>query len=414
MENTTMKRTFTLMVLVCFILAVGTVSADRPAKDKGKMIDYKNPFWEKIKESTEKFDKKDKDKKLSYKIDFDDWDLPKSTDEFTTAWHNAPVTQGWTGTCWCFCGTSYLESEIYRLSKEKIKISELFTVYWEYVDKARRFIEERGNSHFSEGSQANAVIRIWEQYGCVPLADYTGLINGREFHAHGKMVKEMTNFLNHLKKSNDWNVETGLATIKSILNNYIGTPPETITFKGKNMTPKEFYKNVTKIKADDYVDIMSLLEKPYMQTAEYEVPDNWWHFDKYYNVDLDTYMSVIKKAVKAGQTLVIGGDVSEAGYFSHSDAAVIPTFDIPSDYIDENARQFRFSNKTTTDDHGIHLVGYTEKDGDTWFLIKDSGSGARNGKNSGYYFYHEDYIKLKIMNYTVHKSIVNDLLKKFK
>ncbi|MCK5740763.1 MAG: peptidase C1, partial [Chlorobi bacterium] len=61
-----------------------------------------------------------------------------------------------------------------------------------------------------------------------------------------------------------------------------------------------------------------------------------------------------------------------------------------------------------------HLVGYTEKDGDTWFLIKDSGSGARNGKNSGYYFYHEDYIKLKIMNYTVHKSIVKDLLKKFK
>jgi bleomycin hydrolase len=116
--------------------------------------------------------------------------------------------------------------------------------------------------------------------------------------------------------------------------------------------------------------------------------------------------------------LAIGGDVSEAGFLRSTQVAMIPQFDIPSEYIDEYARQFRFSNKTTTDDHGMHLIGYTEKDGVTWFLVKDSSSGSRNNDEQapefGYYFFHEDYFKLKMMDFTVHKDAVKKILKKFK
>ena len=80
------------------------------------------------------------------------------------------------------------------------------------------------------------------------------------------------------------------------------------------------------------------------------------------------------------------------------------------EYIDENARQFRFSNHSTTDDHGIHIVGYMEKDGKDWYLIKDSGSGSRNGRNPGYYFYNEDYVKLKIMNIMLPKDFAKKVL----
>ena len=117
--------------------------------------------------------------------------------------------------------------------------------------------------------------------------------------------------------------------------------------------------------------------------------------------------------------MAIGGDVSEAGFLAReANAAVIPSFDIPSAAIDENARQFRFSNETTTDDHGMHVVGYLEKDGVTWYLVKDSGAGSRTGgkennKNFGYYFFHEDYVKLKMMDFTVHKDMMKDFLPKF-
>ena len=114
----------------------------------------------------------------------------------------------------------------------------------------------------------------------------------------------------------------------------------------------------------------------------------------------------------------IGGDVSEAGFSRATNCAIVASFDIPAEYIDEDSRQFRFSNGSTTDDHGMHLVGYYEKDGEMWYLIKDSSSGSRNNDENapefGYYFFHEDYIKLKMMGFTIHKDAVKDVLKKFK
>jgi bleomycin hydrolase len=184
------------------------------------------------------------------------------------------------------------------------------------------------------------------------------------------------------------------------------------------MTPVEFSKNITKINPDDYVDFMSLMTAPYWQKAEYNVPDNWWHSADFNNVPLDDFMGAIKSAIKAGYGISIGGDVSEAGFESWKQVAIVPTFDIPSEYIDENARTFRFLNNSTTDDHAMHLVGYYEVNGKTWFLIKDSGSGSRNCgegcKTFGYYFFHEDFIKLKMMTFTIHKDAVKEVLKKMK
>jgi bleomycin hydrolase len=194
----------------------------------------------------------------------------------------------------------------------------------------------------------------------------------------------------------------------------MSAPPTEFYFEGAKYSPKDFLNNYLKLKLDDYVDILSYMQQPYYQQVEYEVEDNWWHSKDYYNVPLNVYMDALKNAIRNGYTMVIGGDVSEAGYDPWHKVGVVPTFDIPSEYIDENARQFRFSNGTTTDDHGIHLVGYMEKDGKDWYLIKDSGSGSRNTGDKGYYFYHEDYVKLKIIDFMVHKDAVENILKKFK
>ena len=401
--------------LALFVFIVVNASyAQKPHKDKGVFIEPKNEFWDTIKASCEEFNKKPVAPVKAFKMDFSGYNLPKTTSEFKQIWHSPPVSQASTGTCWCFSTTSYYESEIYRLFKKEIKLSEMYTVYWEYVEKAIRFVKERGNSAFGEGSEANAVPRIWRKYGCVPENIYTGLMPGQRFHDHSKMFEEMNHYLEFVKKNDAWNENTVVSTIKSILNHYIGVPPETVKVNNKEMTALEYFKNEIKLNLDDYVDILSLLEKPYFQQVEYEVTDNWWKSADYYNTPLDEYMTLLKRAVKDGYSVAIGGDGSEPGYEAHVGVAMIPSWDIPSEYIDEYAREFRFANKTTTDDHGIHVVGYKEIDGKTWFLIKDSGSGSRNGSNKGYYFYHEDYVKLKMMSFTVHRSAVEDLLKKFK
>jgi bleomycin hydrolase len=359
-----------------------------------------------------------KEVRKSFVVDLTSVSLPNKVDLYKNQqWRNTPVSQGNTGTCWCFSTTSFLESETYRINKIKVKLSEMYTVYWEYVEKARRYIQERGNSAFEEGSEGNAVIRIWKKYGVVPEDSYTGLLNGRKYHNHEDMMNEMKSYLVSLKTNSSWDEEAAVSTIKSILNHYMGEPPTEILVNGKKITPLQYLKDVIKINPDDYVDILSYEQEPFYARVEYKVTDNWWHCKDYYNVPLDVFMTTLKSVVRKGYTVSIGGDTSEPGFDRNTQCAVIPDFDIPSDYINDDARQLRFSNRTTTDDHGIHLVGYLEKDGKDWYLIKDSGSGSRNNdpgaREFGYYFFSEDYVKLKMMDFMVHKDAVKELLGKF-
>lgn len=348
------------------------------------------------------------------------YNLPNKIELYERVWANPVISQGNTGTCWDFSTISLYESEIFRMYDMKVKLSEMFIVYHEYIEKARRFVRERGNSLFDEGSEGNAVARMALKYGLMPESAYTGLINGHKFHDHEKMVSEMKSYLNSLLESNAWNEEQVLETIKDIMNHYMGTPPESFNVDGVTYTPMEYMTNYLKLDPSDFVEILSYKQKPYWEQVEYTVPDNWWHSKDYYNIPLDVYMEVLKKAIKEGYSLSIGGDVSEAGFLRETQCAMIPDFDIPSEYIDEDARAFRFDNETTTDDHGMHLIGYLENyngEGKDWYLIKDSSSGSRNNGEDkpefGYYFFNEDYIKLKMMGFTIHKDAVKDILDKF-
>jgi bleomycin hydrolase len=352
-------------------------------------------------------------------VDQSGYQLPNKVELYKNSqWHNPPVSQGNTNTCWCFSTTSFLETEVYRINKTRVKLSEMFTVYWEYVEKTRRFIQERGNSAFEEGSEANAVTRMWKKYGIVPESDYSGLPVSRKFHNSEDMITEMKAYLQSLKAGSAWNEEAAITTIKSIMNHYMGEPPTEIMVEGKKISPLQYLHDVIRINPDDYVDILSYEQEPFYKHVEYKVPDNWWHSTDYYNVPLDVFMEALKKVVRSGYTASIGGDVSEPGFDRMTQCAIVPDFDIPAAFISDDARQFRFSNGTTTDDHGMHLVGYLEKEGKDWYLIKDSGSGSRNNNPNaaefGYYFFSSDYVKLKMMDFMVHKDAVRDLLEKFK
>ena len=405
------KNIILSILIVCIV--TGNTFSQEINRDTGKFIDTKSEFREAMQKIAKEYKAADKEPRLRFKMDFEGLDLPDNPNDFTSYWRNDPVSQGLTGTCWCYSSTSFFESEIYRQTNKKLKLSIMHTVYWETVEKARRYVQERGDSEFSQGSEANATIRIWKKYGVVPYELYTGLKEGQQYNDHGQMWKEMNTYLKNINATSNWNEEEVIATIKSILNHYLGEPPKEFKVDGKMMTPKTYLKKVAKIDVNEYVDILSLMEVPYYTVGEYKVPDNWWHSKDYYNVPLDDFMIALKNAVKMGYTVGIGGDVSEAGISAHDEVAIVPSFDIPSEYIDENARQFRFSNRSTTDDHGIHVVGYQEREDGTWFLIKDSGSGGHTGPHAGYYFYHEDYIKLKMVNFIVHQDAVKDLLDKF-
>ncbi len=395
------------------VLFFSTLTLFAQNKDKGKFVEYEPGFYQNsilkdvnaINENLKPI-KKEK----HFFMDHSDLSFPSKLSDYTTIWHSPSHSQGNAGTCWCYGGTSFFESEAYRLYNKEVRISEIHTVYWEYIEKAKQYVRTRGNSEFSQGSQANAVTRMFDMYGAVPETEYTGLLHGRKYHSHDAMFNEMMNYLKSVKNSNAWNEELVVATIKSILNHYLGEPPSSFKYEGKEYTPKTWLSDYLKINTENYIDILSIMQEPEGENATYPVPDNWWNSDTYYNVKLDEFMNLLNKALQNGYSLAIGGDVSESGFVRNTQAAAIPDYDIPSAYINDYARQFRFSNKSTTDDHIMHIVGYKKHKGDMWYLVKDSSSGSRNNNPEaaefGYYFFHEDYIKLKILTFTVHKDLL--------
>jgi len=426
-----------LALLGTFLVLLTTGAAqDAPAQKKGSGVHYKARYRDPVIEEMRDRNKKEKEerdrvtseiRKAQEKarekqnkkdqiltFDYSGVKVPESPGVFQSAFHFPPIPQYYTGTCWAFSTTSFLESEVARQRGLKIKLSEMHTVYYEYLAKARRYIRERGDSLFAEGSESNAVTRIWKEHGAVPAWAYGGDLSKDQRHDHSRMFREMKDYLEFVKEKNEWDEKAILETLKIILNRYMGPPPEIIEYNGKKMTPRQFLDDVLRINVDDCVTILSTLKFPFYTRAPFEVPDNWWHSRDYYNVPLDEFCGLIKKAISKGYTVALGGDVSEPGYQGFRDAAIVPEFDIPQDHINQDSREFRFYNSTTQDDHGIHLVGHASVGGRDWFLIKDSARSSRWGKYKGIYFYRDDYIKLKMLTAMFHKDVLKDILGKFK
>lgn len=407
-----MKKIACLLLAAAVFPAVMFSQEKTPdkAKDKGAFVEPKSPYWDEIRKSVGEFGRPAPVPPKAFVVDLAGFEVPKGLEGFKAAWHNPPVSQGNTNTCWCFSTTSMLESEVYRLHGKKVRLSEAFTVYGEYLERAKRFVRERGRSAVAEGSEANAVTRDWRLYGSMPWDAYSGLKPGQKFHDHAKLIEEVQAYLEHVRTSNAWGEEEVLRTVRSILDHHLGVPPEKFTVEGKEYTPKTYLRDYLQLDPDDYVDVLSYKQQPFGGQVEYEVPDNWWHSKDYYNVPLDVFMKALRTALGRGFSVSLGGDVSEPGKNAEKKVFMIPSFDIPSAYIDDDARQFRFSNGTTTDDHGVHLIGFQEINGKGWYLIKDSGSSAFNQDPKGYYFLTEDYVKLKMMDFMVHKDAVKGLI----
>lgn len=402
-----------VFIILCSLVTFTVTGQKHGKKDKGVFIEQKDGFYQNhILKEIEAFKNPpaESEPKKIFAVDLNGFKLPESPDQFKKVWFNDPVSQGKTGTCWCFAGISFIESEIFRTHGKKIKLSEMFIVYMDYVERAKAFVRERGNVYFNHGSEANAVTRMMKMHGAVPASAYSGRLRGQSVYDHTDMMDEMKKYLGSVKTANAWDEEEVVSTIKSIMNFYMGTPPESFFIEGKEYTPEEYLEDYLKLRINDYFSFMSTMELPYNQKGELKEPDNWWHCDNYYNLSLDDFMHIVKKAIQNSYPVCLCGDVSEPGHDRYAEVSVVPTFDIPSEYIDENARQLRLTNNSTTDDHCIHLVGYMELDGDLWFLIKDSSSSAFDGPNKGYRFFHEDYVKLKMMTVMVHKDAAWDVL----
>jgi bleomycin hydrolase len=335
--------------------------------------------------------------------------IPAQISSFDPTFHFPPVDQGSTSSCWSFSTVSFLETEAARLGLPQVKLAVMYPVYYGFVEKARYFVQTRGESRFSPGDLFTTVLEVVQKYGIVPDENYPGRPTGETAYNHNALYKELKAYIARVKEEGLWDETEVVAEVKSILDKHLGKPPETFEYKGRSYTPKSFQQEFVALPWQDYLLVTSFEYAPFHTFTELRVPDNWRKNSRYYNVPLETFYEGLKDALRAGYSAAIDGDISEPGRVGPQDIATIPADDIPYALITQEAREKRFLDKRTKDDHLMHIVGMTRSGGHDWFLVKDSWRDAWEGKHKGYFFYRGDFVKLKVLAYLVHEGALPTL-----
>lgn len=338
--------------------------------------------------------------------------------------------QGKSGTCWSYSTNSFLESEMIRMGKEPVDIAELYTARCVYKERAEAYVRMHGEFSYGDGGACHDVINMYAKYGAMPQSVYSGLNYGTDKNNFGEMQGILKAMLDVVVKNPNKKITPNWKNaFQAVLDVYLGKVPETFDYKGKLYTPKTFAKNVVGINPDDYMEFSSFSYQPYYEKTMLMVPDNW-SLDKVYNVKLEDITPTIDNALKKGYTVAWATDVSEKYFSWKNGVAFVPEKDWEDMEEDEQKalfngpkkdrkitaemRQEAFDNYTTTDDHGMHIVGIVEdQNGKEYYIVKNSWGEKNDYK--GYIYVTKAYVQYKTTAFLLHKGgVPSDLISKFK
>ncbi|MBO5563842.1 MAG: aminopeptidase [Bacteroidales bacterium] len=369
---------------------------------------------------------------------------PKAENYDFTIVKQSPITsiknQNRSGTCWCFSALSFLESEVIKAKNLKEAdypdFSEMFIVRHAYHDRAIKYVRLNGFMNMAAGSGFGDVLDVIRDYGLMPQSAYSGMNYGYDLPVQGELDAVLKGYVDAvIKNPNRKLTPVWPKGFDGILDAYLGEIPESFTENGKTYTA-ESYRDAMGINPDDYVNISSFTHHPFYKPFVLEVEDNW-RWGQAYNLPLDEFMAVIDNAVANGYTVLWGGDVSETGFTRDglavlldekaattgsdqerwvgraedkpADAAKTP---LKEEEVTQESRQRMFDEKTSTDDHGMHLYGSAkDQNGTKYYLIKNSWGESGNYK--GIWYMSENFVKAKTLNFVVNKNAVpKDIQKK--
>ena len=153
------------------------------------------------------------------------------------------------------------------------------------------------------------------------------------------------------------------------------------------ITPQEFARSVCA--PGEYVALTSFTHHPFYADFALEVADNSGR-EPFFNVPIDTLMTRLERAVRAGRGVCWEGDVTEPGFSFGRGVARLPE----GEATGQADRQAAFERFLTTDDHCMAVVGLArDARGELFYIMKNSwGTGNPYG---GMVYMAESYLRLK-------------------
>ncbi|MGE8340439.1 MAG: aminopeptidase C [Flavobacterium sp.] len=328
-------------------------------------------------------------------------------------------SQGSSGTCWSYSTNSFLESEMIRLGKQPVELSQIYSARNVYVEKGVNYVRMHGAITLGDGGALHDVINMYKKYGTVPREVYTGLNYGTDKNKFAEMGALMESVLAAVVKNPNGELTPNWQkAYAAVIDSYLGKVPDNFTYKGKNYTPQTFAKEVVGINPDEYVEMSSFTNAPYYQKTTMMVPDNW-SLDQVYNVKVNDMTDVIDNALKKGYTVAWATDVSEKSFSWKNGVAYVASKKFDDMTAEEKAdmfngpkaepeitpemRQAAFDNYTTTDDHGMHIIGLAkDQTGKEYYIVKNSWGETNDYK--GFLFVTKNFVKYKTTALLVNKG----------
>src|SRR5687768_394994 len=118
-----MKKQAVLFLAASIALASVSYAQERT---KSLFREGQPGYWQNTIQKNLKEAETPKEKPKHFKVDFSGMNLPTNIEDYKQIWHTKPISQGNTGTCWCYSTTSFYESEVKRISGQEVKLSEMY------------------------------------------------------------------------------------------------------------------------------------------------------------------------------------------------------------------------------------------------------------------------------------------------
>ena len=157
----------------------------------------------------------------------------------------------------------------------------------------------------------------------------------------------------------------------------------------------------------------------------------------YYNVPIDELIAIMDTSLTKGYTVAWDGDVSEKGFSHAKGVAIIPEIEntdrysnadkarlgkmtrderiaeaykfnkpFPEVKVTQESREAGYDDKSTTDDHLMHITGIVKDQNGTRYYVTKNSWGTERNSFGGYLNMSENYVRAKTISIMVNKNAI--------
>ncbi len=295
--------------------------------------------------------------------------------------HTPVKDQGRSESCWAYAMLSAIETE-HIMRGDSVHLSVDYAIRMRMADEFRRCYLGGGAGGVATRGTAMTLVATIMRHGIVPYDAYS-----RHSVPSAAVLARKLSRTAAMAARRRMGLECSDGLLKELLDESLGHTPPAVHMYGATYSPQEFARSVCA--PGEYVALTSFTHHPFYSDFALEVPDNVER-SLFHNVPLDTLVSRMERAVRAGRGVCWEGDVSEPGFSFARGVARMPQGAAAT----QADRQRAFERFDTTDDHCMAVVGLArDARGGLFFIMKNSWGTAN--PYGGMVYVSENYVRMK-------------------